>query len=55
MYVVGSILLKQILGYEDVGWIHPTQDRDKFRAILNTVMNLQVQQRRERLDQESVY
>jgi hypothetical protein len=30
--VAVMILLEQILGYENVEWIHPTQDRDKWRG-----------------------
>jgi hypothetical protein len=30
------------IGWECVGWIHLAQDRDKRRAIVNTVMNLRV-------------
>jgi hypothetical protein len=26
----------------DVDWIHPARDRDEWRAVENTVMNLQV-------------
>jgi hypothetical protein len=26
----------------DVGWIHVARDRDQWRALLNTVMNLRV-------------
>jgi hypothetical protein len=28
------------LAYEGVGWIHLTQDRDQWLALVNTVMNL---------------
>jgi hypothetical protein len=30
------------IGFGDVNWIHLTQDRDRWRALVNTVMNLQV-------------
>jgi hypothetical protein len=30
------------IGFKSVDWIHLTQDRDKWRALVNTVMNLQV-------------
>jgi hypothetical protein len=30
------------IGFEDVDWIHWAQDRDRWRAVLNTVMNLRV-------------
>jgi len=30
------------LVWEDVNWIHLAQDRDKCRAVVNTVMNHQV-------------
>jgi hypothetical protein len=33
--------LRQI-GYEDVDWIHLPHDRDHWRAVVNTVMNLRV-------------
>jgi hypothetical protein len=26
--------------WEDVDWIHPAQDRDQWRAVVKTVMNL---------------
>jgi hypothetical protein len=28
--------------FEDVDWIHLAQDRDRFRALVNTVMSLRV-------------
>jgi hypothetical protein len=30
------------MGCEDVVWIHLAQDRDRGRALVNTVMNLRV-------------
>jgi len=29
-------------GWECVDWIHVAQDRDQWRAVVNTVMNLRV-------------
>jgi hypothetical protein len=30
----------QEIGFVDVDWIHWVQDRDRWRALVNTVMNL---------------
>jgi hypothetical protein len=30
------------IGFGDVDWIHLAQDRDRWRALVNTVMNLRV-------------
>jgi hypothetical protein len=30
------------IGFGDVDWIHFAQDRDRWRALVNTVMNLGV-------------
>jgi hypothetical protein len=30
------------MGFGDVDWIHLTQDRDRWRALVNMVMNLRV-------------
>jgi hypothetical protein len=30
------------IGWEDVDWIHLAEDRDQWRALVNTVMNLWV-------------
>jgi hypothetical protein len=30
------------IGFEGVDWIHLAQDRDRWRALVNTVLNLQV-------------
>jgi hypothetical protein len=30
------------IGFGDVGWIHLAQDRDRWRALVNTPMNLRV-------------
>jgi phenylalanine-4-hydroxylase len=39
------------IGFGDVDWIHLAQDRDRWRALVNTVMNLRVSKKcREFLD-----
>jgi hypothetical protein len=30
------------IGFGDVDWIHWAQDRDRWRSLVNTVMNLRV-------------
>jgi hypothetical protein len=32
------------IGFRDVDWIHLAQDRDRWRALVNTVMSLCVPQ-----------
>jgi hypothetical protein len=32
----------QEVGYKSMDWIDLVQDRDRFRALVNTVMNLRV-------------
>jgi hypothetical protein len=31
------------IGWDDVDWIDMAQDRDQWRALVNTVLNLRVQ------------
>jgi hypothetical protein len=38
----GKKPLGRRLGLKGVDWIHLAQDRDRWRAFVNTVMNLQV-------------
>jgi hypothetical protein len=33
------MVLKEI-GCEDVDWIHPVKERDQWRALVDTAMNL---------------
>jgi hypothetical protein len=42
--VDGRIILELIrkTGWKGVDWIHVAQDRDQWRALVNTVMNLRV-------------
>jgi hypothetical protein len=30
------------IGWEGVGWIHLTKDKDKWMALVNTVMNFRI-------------
>jgi len=32
----------QEVGFEDMAWINVAQDRDRWRAVVNAVMNLRV-------------
>jgi hypothetical protein len=32
----------QEVGFEGIGWISLTQDRDRWRAFVNAIMNLRV-------------
>jgi hypothetical protein len=45
MQVGGWTILKEVLrevGWNGMDWIDQAQDRDQWRALVNTVMNLQV-------------
>jgi hypothetical protein len=33
------------IGFKGMDWIHLTQDRNQWRAVMNTEMNLQVPQK----------
>jgi hypothetical protein len=30
------------MGWDSAGWMHLAKDRDQWRAVVNTVMNLRV-------------
>jgi hypothetical protein len=30
------------IGWDGINWIHLAQDRDQWRALVNTIMNLRV-------------
>jgi hypothetical protein len=38
----GFVLMQNRGRFGDVDWIHWAQDRDRWRALVNTVMNLRV-------------
>jgi hypothetical protein len=41
--VDGRIILRWIfVGWEDMNWIELSQDRDRWRALVNAVINLRV-------------
>jgi hypothetical protein len=40
--VGGWIILGLILGWGDVDWIGLAEDRDRWRALVNSVLNLRV-------------
>jgi hypothetical protein len=40
--VGGWTILKWILGWDDVDWIDMAQDKDQWRVLGNTVLNLWV-------------
>jgi hypothetical protein len=44
--VDGRIIFKWIrkIGFGGVYWIHLAKDRDRWRALVNIVMNLQISQ-----------
>jgi hypothetical protein len=37
----GEVIFREI-GWEVLDWIHVAQDRDQWRALVNTVMKLRV-------------
>jgi hypothetical protein len=36
------VKLKKVIGWDGVDWIDMAQDRDQWRALVNTLLNLQV-------------
>jgi hypothetical protein len=39
---VDNIKFDLVVGWEGINWIDLAQDRDEWRALVNTVMNLRV-------------
>jgi hypothetical protein len=39
---VGERIILKLILYRGMDWIHVAQDRDYWRALVNTVMNFQV-------------
>jgi len=40
----GIIMYLREIGWEGVDWLHLAQDRDQWRSVVDTVMNLRVPQ-----------
>jgi hypothetical protein len=36
------VMDRREIGWDDIDWIHLTQDKDHWLALVNTVMNLRV-------------